>query len=74
MRFRTAISALLVFGILFAVTTARGSLEELYGLVCSGWTVILLAGIVPLIALIISGKSGRRKGTAQKTPKGEVLQ
>ncbi len=74
MRFRTAVSALLVFGILFAVTTARGSLEELYSLICSGWAVIILAGIIPLIALIISGKIGRRKSPSEKIERGESLQ
>ncbi|MCX4256349.1 MAG: GerAB/ArcD/ProY family transporter [Oscillospiraceae bacterium] len=74
MRFRTAVSALLVFGILLAVTTARGSLEELYSLICSGWAVIILAGIIPLIALIISGKIGRRKSPSEKNERGESLQ
>lgn len=63
MRFRTALSALLVFGILFAVTVTGTSFAKLYGLMCSGWTVILLAGIIPLAAL---AASWRKKGEKSK--------
>lgn len=64
MRFRTALSAVLVFGILFAVTVTGTSFAKLYGLMCSGWAVILLAGIIPLAALLASGI---RKGEKLKT-------
>ena len=64
MRLRTALSALLVFGILFAVTVTKTSFAKLYGLMCSGWAVILLAGIIPLAALLVSGKRKGKKSRA----------
>ncbi|MDE7278408.1 MAG: hypothetical protein K2N26_01610 [Oscillospiraceae bacterium] len=64
MRYRTALSAVLVFGILFAVTVTEMSFAKLYGLMCSGWAVILLAGIIPLAALLASGKREGEKSRA----------
>ncbi|MCM1024630.1 MAG: GerAB/ArcD/ProY family transporter [Prevotella sp.] len=63
MRFGTSVSAVLTFGILAAVTVAGSSLDELYGTVCSGWAVIILTGIIPLAALIVS--------RAKKVPVGK---
>ena len=62
MRFRTVLSAVLVFGILFAAAVTEMSFAKLYGLMCSGWAVILLAGIIPLAALLASGKASAGKG------------
>lgn len=62
MKFRTAVSALLVFWTLPLATSAGKIFSQLYSAVCSGWAVILLAGIIPLIALIASRISRERKG------------
>lgn len=67
MRFGTAVSAVLVFGIVLAPAvsgqTLRNRQNELYSTICSGWSVILLAGIIPLAALLVSkrGKGGNQK-------------
>lgn len=62
MKFRTAVPALIVFGLLPLVTTAGRYFSQLYSAVCSGWAVILLAGIIPLIALIALKISNERTG------------
>lgn len=66
MRFGTAVSAVLVFGIVLVPAMSGNSFSGLYSTVCSGWSVILLAGIIPLAALLVSGKG---KGEDQKHEK-----
>lgn len=68
MKFRTAVSAVLVFGILFTVTVMGNSFDGLYGSVCSGWAVIVLTGLIPLAALIVS-RTGRN--SANKIPENK---
>lgn len=54
LKFRTSIAALLTFGILLLFTAGKLRFEGVYELLCSGWAVILLAGVIPLAALVIS--------------------
>lgn len=61
MKFRTAVPALIVFALLPLVTSAGKIFSQLQSAVCSGWAVILLAGIIPLAALIASRISHERK-------------
>ena len=61
MKYRTALSALLVFWTLPLATSAGKIFSQIRSTVCSGWAVILLAGIIPLIALIASKVSHGRK-------------
>lgn len=56
-KFRTLISAVLAFGVSLFFTMTGRSFSGIYGTICSGYAVILLAGIIPLIVLI-----ARRKG------------
>ncbi|MDE6746650.1 MAG: GerAB/ArcD/ProY family transporter [Oscillospiraceae bacterium] len=62
MKFRTALSALLVFWTLPLATAAGKIFSQLYSEVCSGWAVIIMAGIIPVAALIASKLSRERKG------------
>lgn len=65
MRFGTALSAVLVFGIvLVPALWGQSSQSRLYSAVCSGWSVALLAGIIPLAALLVS--KGLKKGKGDK--------
>ncbi len=54
LKFSTSIAAVLTFGILLLFTAGGIGFDGVYGLLCSGWAVILLAGVIPLIALVIS--------------------
>lgn len=53
LKYRTAISAVLVFGILLLFTMGGMSFDGVYGLLCSGWAVILLSGVIPSAALLV---------------------
>lgn len=55
-RFGTAVSALLVFGAVLCFTLTDTPISAIYNTVCSGWAVILLAGLIPLIVLITQRK------------------
>lgn len=62
LKFRTAISAAFVFGTLLAFGSGGTLFSVVYDMICSGWAVILLAGAIPLIALVLSkGKAGKLK-------------
>lgn len=57
-KFGTAVSALLVFAAALCFTLTDTPLSGIYDTVCSGWAVILLTGLIPLITLIIQRKPG----------------
>lgn len=52
----------MVFGILLLFTVGNASFSGVYELLCSGWAVILLAGVIPLAVLAIS----KRKAVKSK--------
>lgn len=60
LRFRTVISAVPVF----ALALFGGTAAKVCELICSGWAVIYLAGIIPLSAFIVSKK--RNKSVIRK--------
>lgn len=59
-KYRTLISAILVFGISLFFTLTDRTFSGIYGIICSGWAVILLAGIIPLTVLIAHKKGGKK--------------
>lgn len=62
LKFRTSAAAVMVFGILLLFTVGNASFSGVYELLCSGWAVILLAGVIPLAVLAIS----KRKAVKSK--------
>ncbi len=60
LKFRTSIAAALTFGILLLFTIGGLRFAGVYDLLCSGWAVILLAGIIPLAAFVISKRKAVR--------------
>lgn len=63
-RFRTSISALIVFAMTTCFALTGLSFAEVYNIVCSGWTIILLVGIIPLIVLLSTHRKGGSKTNA----------
>ena len=61
-KFRTLISAVIVFGISLFFTLTDRPFSGIYEIICSGYAVILLAGIIPLIVLIAQKKGGKKAG------------
>ena len=62
-RFGTSVSALLVFVAVLCFTLTDIQLSEIYDTICSGWAIILLTGIIPLIVLIAQRKAGAENGS-----------
>ena len=65
-RFRTTISAVVVFAMTTCFTLTGLSFPQVYDIVCSGWSIVLLAGVIPLIVLIsqIAKKKGGKRSDA----------
>lgn len=63
-RLRTSISAVIVFALTTCFTLTGLSFTEVYDIVCSGWTIIFLAGVIPLIVLLTSHRKGGKKTDA----------
>lgn len=61
-RYRTTISAVIVFALTTCFALTGLSFSEAYDIVCSGWSIILLAGVIPLIVLIT--RKGGKKSNA----------
>ena len=59
-KFRTLISAVLVFAVSLFFTMTDRSFSGIYEIICSGYAVILLAGIIPLIVLISQRKKEKK--------------
>ena len=60
-KFRTLISAILVFAASLFFTLTDRPFSGIYEIICSGYAVILLAGIIPLIVLITHKFGGKEK-------------
>lgn len=60
-RYRTSISAVIVFVLTSCFTLTGLSFPEVYDIVCSGWSVFFLAGVIPLIVLIANSRKGGKK-------------
>ena len=60
-RYRTVISAVMVFILTTCFTLTGLSFTKVYDIICSGWSVILLAGVLPLTVLLV-GLTAQRKG------------
>lgn len=58
-RFRTTIAAAIVFAMTTCFALTGLSFTDVYDIVCSGWSVILLAGIIPLI--VLAARGGKKK-------------
>lgn len=61
MKFRTSAAAIIVFAATFGFTISKTDFSDIYNLLCSGWAVIILAGAIPLAALIISKRKVAEK-------------
>lgn len=61
-KFRTLISAAAVFLLSVFFTVTDRSFSGIYSIICSGWTVALLAGLIPLAVLIFCGKEAKTSG------------
>lgn len=62
LKFRTSIAAALVFAVTLFYTLTGMNFSAVYNLLCSGYTITVLSGIFPFIALIIS----KRKAVIKK--------
>ncbi|MGN0674337.1 MAG: GerAB/ArcD/ProY family transporter [Oscillospiraceae bacterium] len=61
LKFRTAIAAVIVFAATMFFTLTSASFSGIFAVLCSGWTVIILTGAIPLAALIISKRKVAEK-------------
>lgn len=63
-RFRESIAAIVVFALTIFAAFDNTRFSGMYNVVCSGLAVVLLAGVIPLIVLIIERKRKGRKVNA----------
>ena len=59
-KFRTLISAVLVFAVSLFFTMTGRKFSGIYEIICSGYAVIFLAGIIPLIVLLVHRKGAKK--------------
>lgn len=59
-KFRTSIAAALVFVLLLIFTLSGASFNGVYSLLCSGYSVAFLTGVIPLIVLLTAKKGGKK--------------
>lgn len=61
MKFRTSIAAVLIFGTVLGFTLTGIDFSPVYRILCSGYSVIFLTGIIPVIALAVSKRKAGEK-------------
>lgn len=59
-KFGSSVSAVIVLAAALCFTLTDTPVSLIYGTVCSGWAVILLAGLIPLAAYIVQRKGRSR--------------
>lgn len=60
LKFRTLISAAVVFAVTLCFTLTDKPFSGIYDVICSGWSVMILAGAVPLMVLIAQRKGSEK--------------
>lgn len=60
-KFRTLISAAIIFAASLFFTLTNGKFSEIRNIICSGWSVIILTGIIPLIIFAVRKKGGKKE-------------
>ncbi len=60
-KFRTSISALIVFGVSLFFVLTDGSFSVVFRIFSSGYSIVFLTGIIPLAALILKKRKGVTK-------------
>ena len=61
LKFRTSITAALVFGITLVPSLTALDFPKLYNALCSGYSVIFLTGTIPTLALLLQKKKQEKK-------------